>query len=61
MKDMQDSITAIQRDRDMWKTNYERLWDEVKDFIKAIRAIPNRLRAFIAEHMPNKSKNREAR
>jgi len=49
IREMQSAITTIQRDRDKWKKNYERLWDEVKDFIHAIRKIPNRLRAFLQE------------
>jgi hypothetical protein len=60
IKDMQKQIDALKRDRDKWKDNYNRLWAEVKDFIGAIRSIPNRLRAFIAEHLPGKSKSREA-
>ena len=58
---LKQDVRNIARDRDTWKSNYERLWSEVKDFIWAIRNIPNRLRAFIAEHMPGqKNHNREA-
>jgi len=59
VEEMEKYIKTLQRDRDKWKLNYENLWEEVKDFIKAIRAIPNRLRAFIAECLLNKSNNRE--
>jgi|GEM_PF-6344893 len=51
MKDLQGQIDDVKRDRDKWKTNYERLWSEVKDFIKAIRSIPNLLRDFIREKL----------
>jgi len=56
---LKQDVRSIATDRDTWKRNYERLWDEVKEFIEPIRRIPNRLREFIAELMPNKSKNRE--
>jgi len=56
---LKQSVKSITLDRDTWKANYNRLWDEVKDFIKSIRTIPNKLRAFIAEHLPGKSHNRE--
>ena len=53
-------ITSIARDRDAWKKNYERLWDEVKDFIHAIRRAPQRLRELINEHLLwTKNKNQE--
>jgi len=55
---LKQDVNSIARDRDTWKTNYERLWGEAKDFIQAIRKIPDRLRAFIAEHLP-KSHDRE--
>ena len=51
---LNQSVRSIARDRDTWKANYERLWAEVKEFIGAIRSIPNRLRAFIAEHLPQR-------
>jgi chromosome segregation ATPase len=59
---LNQSIRSIARERDTWKANYERLWAEVKEFIGAIRRIPERLRAFIAEHLPQqKNQNREVR
>jgi cell division protein FtsB len=58
MKDTEKQIKDLKQDRDKWKRNYERLWDEVKDFIKAIRSIPQKLLAFISEHLP-KSHNRD--
>jgi len=58
--DLTRSVRNIASDRDTWKTNYERLWNEVKPFINAIRKIPERLHDFIAEHLPNaQNKNRE--
>ena len=60
IREMQSAITSIQRDRDKWKKNYERLWDEVKDFIHAIRKIPNRLRTFLQDIGVTKSNEREA-
>ena len=58
---LKHDIRSVARERDTWKANYERLWSEVKDFIWAIRNIPNRLKVFIAEHMPGqKNHNREA-
>ena len=56
---LKQNVNSIARDRDTWKANYERLWGEVKDFIHAIRKIPDRLRAFIAEVLPNKTHDRE--
>ena len=56
---MKDQITALQhdremlrRDRDIWKNNYTRLWNEVKEFIGAIRSIPNRLRESTTKRIP---------
>ena len=60
MKDAKTQLDSLRRDRDKWKTNYDNLWNEVKDFIHAIRSAPNRLRAFVREHMPQ-SQNRECR
>ena len=58
---LKQDVRSVACDRDTWKSNYERLWSEVKVFIWAIRNIPNRLRTFIAEHMPGqKNHNREA-
>ena len=51
MKDAQKQIDTLRLDRDKWKHNYERLWDEVKDFIQAIRRFPSRLLDFIREHL----------
>jgi hypothetical protein len=60
IKDWQHSYSKVAAERDTYKKNYERLWAEVKDFIGAIRSIPNRLRAFIAEHIDQeKNRNRE--
>jgi uncharacterized coiled-coil DUF342 family protein len=59
VKQWQQNYQSVVRDRDTWKANYERLWGEVKDFIKAIRSMPNRLLQFIAEHKADKTHNRE--
>ena len=56
---LKQNVNSIARDRDTWKANYERLWGEVKEFIGAIRKIPERLRAFIAEHLPHQERNKE--
>ncbi|MCL1853052.1 MAG: plasmid recombination protein [Peptococcaceae bacterium] len=56
---LKQNVNAIARDRDTWKANYERLWSEVKEFIGAIRKIPDRLKAFIAEHLPHQERNKE--
>ena len=61
MKDMQKQIKSLQADLEQWKANYERLWGEAKDFIKAIRSMPSRLLQFIAEQKANKTQNREGR
>lgn len=52
LKDTQRQIDALRRECDKWKTNYERLWNEVKSFIHAIRRIPQKLLSFISEHLP---------
>ena len=57
--DMQAQIDSLRRDRDKWKNNYTKLWNEVKDFIGTIRKIPQRLKAFIAEQLQQKSHKRE--
>ena len=49
IKGAEKQIKSLKIDRDTWKTNYERLWNEAKDFIKAIRVNPNRIREFIKE------------
>ena len=59
MKGAEKQIGSLKLDRDRWKTNYERLWGEVGDYIKAIRSIPNRLREFIMEQRVDKTQNRE--
>jgi hypothetical protein len=59
MKSLQEQVKQLQRDRDKWKSNYERLWNEVKDFIKAIRSAPQKILAFIRENFKQKSYNRE--
>jgi len=59
IREMQTAISSIKLDRDKWKKNYERLWDEVKDFIHAIRKIPNRLWAFLQEIGVTKSNEKE--
>jgi hypothetical protein len=58
LDDTQKRIESLRRDRDKWKTNYDNLWNEVREFIHAIRSAPNRLRAFIGEQLP-KAHNRE--
>ena len=50
---LNQSIVSIGRERDSWKSNYERLWGEVKDFIHAIRSAPQKLLAFIRDHTQN--------
>lgn len=57
MRDMQATITMLTRERDSWRHNYEKLWAEVKEFIGAIRAIPDKLHTFLAAIGFNKSKN----
>ncbi|MCL1820400.1 MAG: plasmid recombination protein [Oscillospiraceae bacterium] len=55
---LESDVRVIARDRDTWKANYDRLWGEVKDFIKAIRTAPQRLLAFIRENI-QQNKNQE--
>ena len=57
--DLNRSVRSIASERDSWKTNYERLWADVKPFINAIRTIPQKMLAFINEHLPQKAKARE--
>jgi hypothetical protein len=52
------SYSAVARDREAHKQNYNRLWAEVKDFIPAIRSAPQALLAVAKEH--NAYKNKEA-
>ena len=59
IKGAEKQINSLKVDRDTWKTNYERLWNETKDFIKAIRISPNRLREFIEGQRIDKSRNWE--
>jgi predicted nucleic acid-binding Zn-ribbon protein len=59
LNDLQAQIKSLTRDRDKWKTNYERLWSEVKDFIGVIRKFPERLRDFIRENFKQKSHSQE--
>lgn len=51
MQDAQKQIDSLKKDRDMWKANYNNLWNEVKDFIQAIRRIPQKLLSFINQHL----------
>lgn len=59
LKDTQSQIKLLQRERDSWKNNYNSLWNEVRDYLRAIRAIPNKLRAFISEQKMEKTQARE--
>ena len=59
LKDTQSQIKSLQRERDSWKNNYNSLWNEVRDYLRAIRAIPNKLRAFISEQKMEKTQARE--
>jgi len=59
MRGAEKQIGYLQVDRDKWKNNYERLWNETKDFIKAIRVNPKRLHELIEEQRINKAQNRE--
>lgn len=59
LKDTQSQIKSLQRERDSWKNNYNSLWNEVRDYLRAVRAIPNKLRAFISEQKMEKSQARE--
>ena len=64
MTDLNKQIKNLQQERDTWKNNYTRLWDEVKDFIHVIRRFPSRLLDFIREqlhmnHVQNKNKSHE--
>ena len=52
MKDTEKQIKDLKQDRDKWKRNYERLWDEVKDFIYAIRRFPLKILEFIRGYLP---------
>jgi prefoldin subunit 5 len=57
---LNQSVRSITRDRDAYKQNYDRLWNEVKPFIEAIRKFPQQLLTFIQERLqPHKSHNRE--
>ena len=49
---LKQDVASIARDRDTWKKNYERLWDEVKGFVQAIRRAPQKLMQLINEHLP---------
>ena len=55
---LESDVRSIARDRDTWKANYDRLWGEVKDFIKTIRTAPQKLLAFIRENI-HQNKNQE--
>ena len=56
---LNQSVRNIARDRDTWKTNYERLWDEVKGFIYIVRSAPKKFFALIAEHFPEHKKHNQ--
>jgi len=59
IKGAEKQISNLKVDRDTWKTNYERLWNEAKDIIKAIRRNPNLLREFIDEQPTDRRRDRE--
>jgi len=58
IKSAEKQIKSLKIDRDTWKTNYERLWNEAKDFIKAMRVNPNRFREFIKEQRIDATRDR---
>jgi hypothetical protein len=49
-KTAEDKLKTAEKDRDIWRTRYTALYNEVKDFLSAIRNFPQRLLAFINEH-----------
>lgn len=59
LTDTQAQVKTLRLERDTWKTNYNNLWGEVKDYIRAIRSIPNKLRTFISEQKMEKTQARE--
>jgi hypothetical protein len=47
ISDMQRQIESVKHDRDIWKRKYETLWEQVKDYVAAIKNFPAQLREFI--------------
>jgi len=56
---LKQDVRNIARDRDTWKANYERLWDEVKGFIGLVRSVPKKFFALMAEHFPGFNKHNQ--
>jgi prefoldin subunit 5 len=59
INDWKQSCQTAAQERDTYKHNYDRLWNEVKPFIQAIRKFPQTLLDFIRERMPQKSHSQE--
>jgi chromosome segregation ATPase len=56
IRDWKNSYGAVARDRDSYKQNYNRLLEEVKPYLDAIRKFPQQLLAFVRTLFPQKSK-----
>ena len=60
---VKSELSAMTRERDVWKNRYNELMAEVKDFLSAIRNFPQKLREVIDRHWQDrrqqKSYNRE--
>jgi archaellum component FlaC len=63
MAALESELESVKRDCDIWRSRYNNLMAEVKDFLSAIRNFPQRLREFIDGHWRErrrqKTQNRE--
>ncbi len=60
IRDKDGEVSDMKRSYSTVKVAYDGLYGEVKDFIPAIRKIPNRLRGFIEEQKLSATKTKEA-
>jgi prefoldin subunit 5 len=59
IRDLRQSYGAAARERDSYKQNYNRLLEEVKPFLEAIRKFPQQLLVFVRTLFPQKNHNKE--
>jgi diadenosine tetraphosphate (Ap4A) HIT family hydrolase len=57
-KAAEDNLSIAEHDRDIWKSRYNSLFAEVKDFLSAIRNFPQKLRDFIDAHWRERRQQR---
>jgi hypothetical protein len=59
IKELQQQLADTRRDRDAWKSKYEKLWEQVKDIVAALKRAPRRLWATIRDILAGPAEEKE--